>query len=101
MGVGYMSKDKINSGTKFMNSLGIGFIVLGIIAFVLMVVSFDYVHYIDYAVGEEKMYMQSELLTTWFYGLSALVINIAIGTFFIAVDKISVTLKKIQLGIKD
>src|SRR5690625_1488904 len=106
--MGMKGKDEkvIKSGTEFMTILGFVFIALGIIGSMALMMSFDWETYNElkgysFSNEEELNILKPQMINTIVISGAILLVNVAIGAFFIAIDKIAWTLKKIQLGMTD
>lgn len=96
-----MNKEKDLTLAHFM---GFIFIIIGVIATIIIVSSFDFATYGElkdetYLLAEEELelqMLQSEHTMTWALGLGALIINLAVGTVLISLGKIVRILEDIR-----
>lgn len=93
------------SRVEFLFILGVIFIILGLIGFLVIVTSFDYELYNDIkdriTFIDEANIMKAQLVNTWITGSGFLLANLAIGAFFIALDRIALTLREILEEIRE
>lgn len=95
---------KVSSGTEFMTVIGVIIIILGFIAAGLYIYIFDWETYnsikdLSLTYDDEIEMMTNEMYNMFVTAGLIVFVNIIIGSFFIAVDRIALILKKIQLGI--
>lgn len=95
-----MGKDK-GATVSLAQAMGIIFIFLGIIGFIVILMTFDFKEYNlikDYPATHEAelMIMQKELINTWILASVTLIGNIAIATVLITLDKIAKLLTDIR-----
>lgn len=94
----------VRSGTEFMAVFGVILIVIGAIGAIGIIASFDWESYKeskDYSYGLEDTLMIPDITSMWVKAGATLIGSLAAGLLFIAVDRIALTLKRIQLGLKD
>lgn len=100
-----MDSDKkvIKSGLEFMNVLGKAIIALGIITCVVLLLNFDWGAYNEAqsVFNDEPNLLEAEMRSTVTLAFVSVISSIVLGALFIAIDRIALTLKKIQLGVKD
>ena len=86
---------------KVAHGIGIAFIAIGVITFIVFIASFDWSTYnsikgLVYTYGDEIEYMQDELVGTWIMALGSLIVNAAIGVTLMVLGKILSALNDIK-----
>lgn len=86
---------------KVAHGIGIVFIAIGVITFIMFIASFDWSTYnsikgLVYTYGDEIEYMQDELAGTWIMALGSLIVNVAIGVTLMVLGKILSALNDIK-----
>jgi len=74
--------------------IGVIFMFLGVIAFLYMVLSFDYDYYNEIKHTKvsdniERIVMEEQLIIHWVVGLTSLISSVAVGTVLLTLDKIA------------
>ncbi|MCC2250509.1 hypothetical protein JUJ52_11105 [Virgibacillus sp. AGTR] len=89
---------------KLAQFMGILFIIIGVIGFIIIMASFDYAEYGElkndsYLLEDDEIRLQvmkDDLTSTWVAGIATLIINVAIGTVLITLGKIVSLLEDIK-----
>ncbi len=97
---------KVQPKMTFAIIMGGIFILIGVIGMIVIVASFDYGTYNElnsessyWLTEEDKQQLnvlKNELMTTWVLGIGTLVVNLAIGSVLITLDRISKLLENIR-----
>ena len=96
----------VKSDVEFMKVIGIVIIVLGVLGAIGILTTFDWSTYSDiksyaYTYSDELSVLKPMMIDAVTMAGATLLVSISIGSFFIAVDKVALNIKKIQLGIKE